>query len=187
MRKPLILSALAAMLSLAMNAQDDMYFVPTKKNVEKTKSDYGMPKDTYYSGSKRSIDEYNRRNRSCDCTILRRCDLHILRTHNNFHQPSMLDIIHTGKFRSAETHLELVCHDARKNITLADKVCNKCIFRLILYILRSSDLLHTSFGHDNDLVRHRKCLLLVVCYIDKGNAKSFMHTFQFKLHLLAHL
>ena len=33
MRKSLILSALAAMLSLAMNAQDDMYFVPTKKNV----------------------------------------------------------------------------------------------------------------------------------------------------------
>ena len=131
--------------------------------------------------------EYNRCNRSCDCTILRRCDLHILRTHNNFHQPSMLDIIHTGKFRSTETHLELVCHNARKNITLTDKVCNECIFRLIIYILRSSDLLHTSFGHDNDLVRHRKCLLLVVCYIDKGNAKSFMHTFQFKLHLLAHL
>ena len=64
MRKPLILSALAAMLPLTMNAQDDMYFVPTKKNVEKTKSDYGMPKDTYYSGSKRSIDEYNRRNRT---------------------------------------------------------------------------------------------------------------------------
>ena len=64
MRKSLILSALAAMLPLTMNAQDDMYFVPTKKNVEKTKSDYGMPKDTYYSGSKRSIDEYNRRNRT---------------------------------------------------------------------------------------------------------------------------
>ena len=64
MRKTLILSALAAMLPLTMNAQDDMYFVPTKKNVEKNKSDYGMPKDTYYSGSKRSIDEYNRRNRT---------------------------------------------------------------------------------------------------------------------------
>ena len=64
MRKTLILSALAAMLPLTMNAQDDMYFVPTKKNVEKTKSNYGMPKDTYYSGSKRSIDEYNRRNRT---------------------------------------------------------------------------------------------------------------------------
>ncbi|MGM9732869.1 MAG: hypothetical protein ACI3YT_01940 [Prevotella sp.] len=64
MRKTLILSALAAMLPLTMNAQDDMYFVPTKKNVEKTKSNYGMPKDTYYSGSNRSIDEYNRRNRT---------------------------------------------------------------------------------------------------------------------------
>ena len=64
MKKTLILSALAAMLPLTMTAQDDMYFVPTKKNVEKAKSNYGMPKDTYYSGSKRSIDDYNRHNRT---------------------------------------------------------------------------------------------------------------------------
>ena len=64
MKRPLILLALVAAMPLTMNAQDDMYFVPTKKNVEKAKKVYGMPKDTYYSGSNRSIDDYNRRNRT---------------------------------------------------------------------------------------------------------------------------
>lgn len=64
MKKTLILFALVAAMPLTMNAQDDMYFVPTKKNVEKSKKNFGMPKDTYYSGSNRSIDDYNRRNRT---------------------------------------------------------------------------------------------------------------------------
>ncbi len=89
--------------------------------------------------------EYNRCNRSNDCTLLRCCNPNILRTHNDLHQPSMLHVIHTGKLCPAETYPELICHDASKNITLADKVCNECIFRLIVYILRSSNLLHTTF------------------------------------------
>ena len=51
MKRTFILLALVASMPLTMNAQDDMYFVPTKKNVEKSKKDYGMPKDTYYSGA----------------------------------------------------------------------------------------------------------------------------------------
>ena len=65
MKRPFILLALVAAMPLTMNAQDDMYFVPTKKNVEKSKKDYGMPKDTYYSGSNRSVDDYNRRHTEC--------------------------------------------------------------------------------------------------------------------------
>lgn len=62
MKKFLLLSVFAFLLSVNVVAQDDdMYFVPTKKNVEKAKKDYGMPHDTYYSGSDRSVDEYNRR------------------------------------------------------------------------------------------------------------------------------
>lgn len=57
-----ILASLAVMaLPIAAEAQDDLYFVPTKKNVEASTADYGMPRQTYYSGSRRSIDEYNRR------------------------------------------------------------------------------------------------------------------------------
>lgn len=55
----------AGMLPLSMVAQvDDLYFVPKKKSVEKVTDNYGMPTDVYYSGSDRSIDEYNRRYRS---------------------------------------------------------------------------------------------------------------------------
>lgn len=61
MKKTIIMSTLAALLPLTSIAQDDLYFVPSKKNVEKVKREYGIPKDTYYSGSNRSVDEYNRR------------------------------------------------------------------------------------------------------------------------------
>lgn len=52
-----ILSVTASVNSVA---QDDLYFVPTKKNVQKESRDYGMPQQTYYCGSSRSVDEYNR-------------------------------------------------------------------------------------------------------------------------------
>ena len=50
-------------LPLSMMAQDDddMYFVPTKENVTKEARKYGMPQNVYYSGSNRSVDDYNRR------------------------------------------------------------------------------------------------------------------------------
>lgn len=53
---------LFAFLPLNLMAQDDdMYFVPTKENVAKEVKKYGMPQNTYYSGSNRSVDDYNRR------------------------------------------------------------------------------------------------------------------------------
>lgn len=66
MKKLLLISMLAGAMPLALLAQDDdLYFVP-KKNVavEVSTDRYGMPKDTYYSGSDRSVDEYNRRLKS---------------------------------------------------------------------------------------------------------------------------
>ena len=60
--KKLILLTLVSVFSLSMVAQDDdMYFVPTKENVSKEAKKYGMPQNTYYSGSNRSVDDYNRR------------------------------------------------------------------------------------------------------------------------------
>ena len=53
---------LSGLLPLHMAAQDDdMYFVPTKENQEKEARSYGMPSNTYYAGSSRNIDDYNRR------------------------------------------------------------------------------------------------------------------------------
>ena len=62
MNNRFLVSLILGALPLTMMAQDDdMYFVPTKKNVEKEAVSYGMPRSTYYSGSNRSVDEYNRR------------------------------------------------------------------------------------------------------------------------------
>ena len=64
--KKILLSTISAimLMPMATSAQDDMYFVPTKENVKKASKEYGMPKDTYYCGSNRNVDEYNRRLRS---------------------------------------------------------------------------------------------------------------------------
>jgi len=62
--KKLILLTMMAALPFGMMAQDDdMYFVPTKENINKEKKTYGMPRNTYYSGSQRSVDDYNRTSR----------------------------------------------------------------------------------------------------------------------------
>ena len=60
--KKVILLTLVSVFSLSLMAQDDdMYFVPTKENKAKEAKMYGMPQNTYYSGSNRSVDDYNRR------------------------------------------------------------------------------------------------------------------------------
>ena len=68
MKKLLLISMLVGAMPLAMMAQDDdLYFVSKKKKstvVEEAQDHFGMPKDTYYAGSNRSVDEYNRRFRS---------------------------------------------------------------------------------------------------------------------------
>lgn len=62
MKRLLLISMILGMLPLSMAAQvDDLYFVPKKKTVEKVTYTNGMPKNTYYVGSNRSVDDYNRR------------------------------------------------------------------------------------------------------------------------------
>ncbi len=64
MKKKVLLSVILGALPLAMMAQDDLYFTPkkaakeAKSSVEKEKVADDGP--TYYSGSDRSDDEYNR-------------------------------------------------------------------------------------------------------------------------------
>lgn len=63
MKKLILISLLIGALPLSMVAQDDdLYFVPKKSSkVERVNDDYGLPRETYYSGSNRSVDDYNRR------------------------------------------------------------------------------------------------------------------------------
>ena len=65
MKRLLLISMITGLLPLSMVAQDDdLYFVPKKKSAEKVTDNYGIPSSVYYSGSDRSIDEYNRRVKS---------------------------------------------------------------------------------------------------------------------------
>ena len=60
MKRLMMSLLLLGALPFTMAAQDDdMYFVPTKENKAKEALDYGMPSNTYYSGSSRSVDDYN--------------------------------------------------------------------------------------------------------------------------------
>ena len=61
MKKWILLAAICSLPLQLMAQDDDMYFVPTKENVAKEAENYGMPKKTYYSGSNRSVDDYNGR------------------------------------------------------------------------------------------------------------------------------
>lgn len=63
MKRIILLTALAGLLPLGMMAQDDVYFTPSKDNktnVQKNQC-YSDETPTYYSGSNRNVDEYNRR------------------------------------------------------------------------------------------------------------------------------
>ena len=62
MNSKLLVSLLLGALPLTMMAQDDdMYFVPTKKRPRvRTRSVVAPGSDRFYSGSNRSVDEYNR-------------------------------------------------------------------------------------------------------------------------------
>ena len=61
MKKWILLAAVCSLPFGMMAQDDDMYFVPTKENVAKESKNYGMPSNTYYSGSNRSVDDYNGR------------------------------------------------------------------------------------------------------------------------------
>ena len=54
---------LGAMPLSGVAQDDDMYFVPTKENLQRERAaNVSRQYDGYYSGSMRSVDEYNRRN-----------------------------------------------------------------------------------------------------------------------------
>lgn len=61
MKKLILFTAMLIALPFSSNAQDDMYFVPGKKNKQESKSRYESVYNTYHSGSDRDVDEYNRR------------------------------------------------------------------------------------------------------------------------------
>ena len=64
MKKWTLLFTMLGGFALSGVAQDDMYFVPSKKNIAKEKAARNTPTEAYYCGSNRSVEEYNRRGSS---------------------------------------------------------------------------------------------------------------------------
>ena len=61
MKKRFLLSLMLGAFALSGMSQDDMYFVPSKRSNARVHDVRVAPSDTYYSGSSRSVDDYNRR------------------------------------------------------------------------------------------------------------------------------
>lgn len=64
MKRWILLAVLMTALPLGTMAQDDLYFTPSKREkgkVETSRETYSDGRPTYYSGSNRDVDEYNRR------------------------------------------------------------------------------------------------------------------------------
>ena len=78
-------------------------------------------------------------------------------------------------------------HDAVENVALADKVGDKGVRRLIVYILGRSDLLNDAVIHNDDGVAHRKRLFLVVRNINECDSHALLDFLQFGLHFLSQL
>ncbi len=61
MKRFFLYTAMLVVMPLSMQAQDDdMYFFPSKSKAEKLKERSAASDQTYYSGSSRDVDEYNR-------------------------------------------------------------------------------------------------------------------------------
>ena len=84
-------------------------------------------------------------------------------------------------------NLLVLYHRAVQDVTLADKVCNKGVCRLVVDIDRGANLLNFTLTHNHDCIAQSESLLLVVRYIYKGDTERLVHLLQLHLHILAHL
>ena len=115
------------------------------------------------------------------------CDDNVFRPYHHIHTGVFRHVVHAGELRLTELDSHRCRHPALKDIALTDKVSDKRIFRLIVYLLRGACLLDNTIRHYYDFVRHCERFFLVVRHIDKCDAKLFMHGFKLELHLFAHL
>ena len=99
----------------------------------------------------------------------------VFRTDHRLYTQSLFNVIHTIKLCLAERDLLVPCHNTVKDIAFSDKIRYKSILWLIVDLLRRTNLLNLTIGHDNDLIRHGKCFLLIVRHKNKCDAKLFMH------------
>ena len=128
------------------------------------------------------------RHTSMDCAFLRFYEVDILRTDYNIDRLVFAESdIDALEFRAENLDEAVLNHNTVKNVAVADEVCNECVLRLIVNILRCTDLLDISLDHDNDRVGHRKGFFLIVGNIDESDAKLVFQADQLVLHILSEL
>ena len=80
-----------------------------------------------------------------------------------------------------------LCHSSLENIGISYKSCHIAGLRMVINLVRCSDLLKLPLIHYHDPVRHIDGLLLIVCNINKGNSQLLLQTLQLQLHGTAKL
>ena len=113
---------------------------------------------------------------------------------NVFGTDDNVDLLHGSKARvdtdhacAAEFNVAVGVHDAVDDVGFADEVGNETVGRLVVYVGRAADLLNDAVVHDDDNVRHRKSLLLVVSDVEEGDAETVLDSLELDLHFLAQL
>ena len=118
---------------------------------------------------------------------LRRIDkFYIFRTDDNVDRlviaESFVDTCPTG---TENLYKFVFYHGSVNDIAVSDKIGNKCVFRFVVNVFRSTDLLDISLIHDNNGIGHGQCFFLIVGDIYKSNSKFFFQTDELILHVLA--
>lgn len=111
---------------------------------------------------------------------------HVFGAHDDVHRFVSLEIVHAVERLAAEFDLALTYDCSVKDIAFADEVCDECIGGLVIDVDGSADLLDDAVRHDDDGVRHREGLLLIVRDVNEGDPQTAVHLFELDLHFFAH-
>ena len=121
-------------------------------------------------------------------TLFLRHNVHILRSYNHIHRLSLFKaVVNTVENMAGKADFSILQHNAVNNVTFTYEVCNKGIFRLVIYIYGSAYLLYAALGHNNHRIGHGKSFLLVVGYKYKSDSGGLLNLFKLLLHVLSEL
>src|SRR5262249_15233567 len=76
---------------------------------------------------------------------------------------------------------------ALEEVAAPDEICDEAVPRVIIEFALRPDLLDAAFIHDDEAVRHRERLLLVVRHHDGGEAELLLQLADLDAHLLPQL
>ena len=124
-------------------------------------------------------------NSSDKLTVLGRGNFNILGTDDNINRSIPAEsLVNTFKLFAENLNSAVIKHNSVENICLTDKVCNKCVHRLVVYILGRTNLLDYTVVHNNNTVAHGQSLFLIVSNIYKCFLSFLLDFLKLKLHTL---